>query len=216
MGTCGTLKSINVNSMGSEAVVETVRSVTFSESSYGITVRTLYIMGSDGNIKINICFHIDSCLPDLPRVGIEMLLPEGYENLEYYGRGPIENYSDRKHAAILGVFQNTVEKEHFAFIPPSENGGHEDTRWISITNSKGNKIKISSERVFHFDIHHNSISDYKKAKHEHELIRRKEGYLHIDAAHSGIGGDMGWSSYLAEENKVKAQTYYLDLLIEFL
>lgn len=211
----GTLQSITVNSMGADIAVKTVRAITFKDCSYGITVKAFYIIKPDGSINVNISFIIDPSLPDLPRVGIELIIPEGYETLEYYGRGPIENYRDRKYSAQIGVYQGDVENEHFSFIPPSENGGHEDTLWMSLKNEDGRKILISSDSAFHFDIHHNSISDYKNAKHEHELIRRKESYLHIDAAHSGIGGDMGWSSFMSAENKVKAQTYYLDLLIKF-
>ncbi|WP_310604161.1 glycoside hydrolase family 2 TIM barrel-domain containing protein [Anaerosporobacter sp.] len=214
-GTKSKLESIAVNPMGKEVVVETVRSVVFAESCYGITVRILYMIKANGGIRVITSFDMDSSLPDLPRAGVEIIIPSGYENLEYYGRGPIENYCDRKHAAALGVYQNNVENEHFAFMPPSENGGHEDTRWITLGNESGKIIKISSKSTFHFDIHHNSISDYKKAKHEHELIRKEESYLHIDVAHSGIGSDMGWSSYVAEDCKVKAQTYLFEFLMEF-
>ena len=125
----------------------------------------------------------------------------------------MENYSDRKHSAKVGVFKNTVENEHFAFIPPSENGGHEETRWITLTNDNGSVIKISSQIPFHFDVHHNTIEDYKNAKHEHELIRRNESYLHIDAAHCGIGSDMAWSTLLQESEKVKAQNYSMEFTI---
>ena len=64
------------------------------------------------------------------------------------------------------------------------------------------------------DIHHNSIDDYKNAAHEHELIRRPESYLHIDAAHSGIGSDMGWSSYLAEDAGIWATGYEQSFTIQ--
>ena len=158
-------------------------------------------------------FNIDPTLKDLPRVGVELIIPEGFETLDYFGLGPVENYRDRKHSAKLGVFQNSVQDEHFPFIPPSENGGHEETRWITLTNGEGRIIKITSPIPFHFDVHHNTIEDYKNAKHEHELICRNESYLHIDAAHSGIGSDMGWSTMLLDSEKVKAQNYTLEFTI---
>ncbi|HWT73429.1 MAG TPA: hypothetical protein VN258_01715 [Mobilitalea sp.] len=68
--------------------------------------------------------------------------------------------------------------------------------------------------AYHFDIHHNTIEDYKAAKHEHDLIRRKESYLHIDTAHAGIGGDMGWSTFVDETDRVKAKYYSLEFIIE--
>lgn len=95
----------------------------------------------------------------------------------------------------------------------SENGGHEKTRWLSLKDSEGRCIRIKAIVPFHFDIHHNTVDDYKNAKHGHELIRRKESYLHIDAMHAGIGSDMGWSTMLQEADRVSAQNYELQFTI---
>jgi len=212
--TSATLKEFSTERLGdTKVMIEIVREIKFSCNTYGILVLTSYTINGDGEIKVNITFKIDPSLKDLPRVGVEFIIPEGFEKLEYFGLGPVENYSDRKHCAKLGAFESSVENEHFAFIPPSENGGHEDTRWLTLANGKGGVIKVSSPIPFHFDVHHNNIEDYKNAKHDHELIRRKESYLHIDAAHSGIGSDMGWSTFLSESEKVKAQNYSMEFTI---
>ena len=211
-----TLKKISAEPVGAtRALVEVVREVKFTTNPFGIIVLTSYTINEAGEIKVQTNFNINPSLKDLPRVGLELIIPEGFETLEYFGLGPMENYSDRNHSAKLGVFNNNVEDEHFAFIPPSENGGHEETRWITLMNSDGRIIKISSPIHFHFDVHHNSIQDYKNAKHDFELIRRKESYLHIDASHSGIGSDMGWSTMLKDSEKVFAQNYTLEFTISF-
>ena len=210
----GRLEDIIVKQAGSDVIIEVIRAVHFGDNPLESLVKAIYYIKPDGIIKVSFCFMLDSSLTDLPRVGIEMVIPEGFEELKYFGRGPMENYRDRKGAAIVGVHNSTVEGEHFPFNPPSENGGHEDCRWLNLLNSDGMGISIISDSDFHFDVHHNSISDYKNAKHEHELIRRKEGYLHIDAAHSGIGGDMGWSTFLSEDNRLSAKTYYLNFYIK--
>jgi len=208
------LKKFKAEALGNtKAVIETIREVKFTCNPYGILIFTVYTISGDGKIKVQTTFNIASSLQHLPRVGVEMVLPEGFETLEYYGRGPVENYRDRKHSAKLGVFKNNIENEHFAFIPPSENGGHEETRWLTLTNGEGRAIKIASPVPFHFDVHHNTIEDYKNAKHDHELIRRKECYLHIDVAHSGIGSDMGWSTFLPDSERVKAQNYIMEFTI---
>jgi beta-galactosidase len=209
-----TLKDISAQPVGeTRALVEVVREVKFSSNSHGIIILTSYMVNGDGEIKVHTKFNIDPSLRDLPRVGVELIIPEGFESIEYFGLGPVENYMDRKNSAKLAVFESSVEKEHFPFIPPSENGGHEETRWIILKNCEGRLIKITGSLPFHFDAHHNTIEDYKEAKHEHELIRRKESYLHIDAAHSGIGSDMGWSTMLLDNEKVKAQNYTLEFTI---
>ena len=208
------LKDFSVMSFEKKILlIETVRDIRFKNSSYGILVITDYTIDIEGKISVHTTFKIDSSLKDLPRAGMEIIIPEGFESLEYFGLGPMENYRDRKCSAKLGVFKNSIENEHFAFIPPSENGGHEETRWLTLADNTGGILKISSPVVFHFDIHHNTIDDYINAKHEHELIRRKESYLHIDAAHSGIGSDMGWSTFLSDSEMVIAKNYSMDFTI---
>lgn len=212
--TTTTLKEISAEPVGyTKVLIKVVREVRFAGNPFAIVILTSYIINKYGEIKVNTTFNIDPSLKDLPRVGIELVIPEGFENIEYFGLGPVENYRDRKNSAKLGVFQSSIEEEHFPFIPPSENGGHEETRWITLMNAEGRTIKITAPVPFHYDIHHNNIEDYKEAKHEHELIRRKESYLHIDAAHSGIGSDMGWSTMLQSNEKVIAQNYTLEFTI---
>jgi beta-galactosidase len=213
--TASALKEFSAAPSGKTSItIETAREVTFTGSPYGIIVLTGYNINYDGEINVKTIFRINPSLIDIPRVGMEIIIPESFETLEYFGLGPNENYRDRKHSAKLGVFKTGVENEHFPFIPPSENGGHEETRWLTLSNGKGAAIKISAPLPFHFDVHHNSIEDYKKARHEHELIRREESYLHIDAAHSGIGSDMGWSTFIADNDMVKAKNYILEFTIK--
>jgi beta-galactosidase len=210
------LKSFCYEKAGSsKVIVEIAREVKFTNNPYAVMVLTNYTIFTTGDIKVDTVFRIDPTLKDLPRVGAELVIAQGFEDITYFGYGPVENYSDRKHAAKLGVFNSTVESEHFPFIPPSENGGHEEARWIIFKDKAGRSIKIASDIPFHFDVHHNIVPDYKQAKHEHQLIRRPESYLHIDAAHSGIGSDMGWSSFLDVGDRVKAQNYRLSYVITF-
>lgn len=194
-------------------MIETVREMKFYKFPYSIVVATEYIIDGNGNIKVHSEFNIDPSFKHLPRVGMELIIAQEFEEVEYYGLGPNENYSDRKNSSKLGVYKNAIENEHFPFIPPSENGGHEGTSWLILSNDTNNKIKIDSTVPFHFDIHHNSIEDYKKTGHEYELIRRRESYLHIDAKHAGIGGDMSWSSVINEDDKVIAKNYNFEFYI---
>jgi beta-galactosidase len=208
------LKSLTARQAGEgNVMVETVREIRMGSNPFGIVVCVRYLISSDCEIKVDAGFSINPSLRDLPRVGVEMIIPEGYECLTYYGMGPGENYRDRKNAARLGVFQNTVEAEHFSFIPPSETGGHEETRWLTLANDAGNIIRVTALVPFHFDVHHNSVEDYQRARHEHELVREKHSWLHLDAAHAGIGSDMAWSTMLAEGDQVSAKNYALSFTL---
>ena len=166
------------------------------------------------SLQIDSFFTINENLMVVPRVGLEIVTTEGFENLQYFGLGENENYTDRTMSAKLGVFESTVKEQHFPFIPPSECGGHGQTRWLTLSDDEGRSIKITGDGHFHFDAHHNTVEDYQKATHDHKLIRRPETYLHIDAAHSGIGSDMAWSTRLDENHLVAAGVYHLRFAID--
>ena len=169
-----------------------------------------YRIDAAGDIYVSFNINANMYAKHLQRAGIELILPEGFDNLEYFGRGEIENYCDRKACAKLAVYESTVDKQNFAFSPPSENGGHEDTRWVVLKNGSGASVKIEGVKPFHFDAHHYSIEACKNAKHDHEIAKCKETVLHIDAAHGPIGGNMAWSTQIPQDLALKGGYYTLD------
>ena len=179
-------------------------------------VEARYTLSKAGGLEADILFCISPILKYVPRAGIEWVLPAGFEKLTYYGYGENENYSDRLLSAKLGVFESTVTARHFPFIPPSECGGHEQTRWVTAQNGDGRILTFTGAKPFHFDARHNSVEDYQNAKHDHELKPKSETYLHIDAVHSGIGSNMGWSSDYSPEHLVSAGVYHLRFNIDIL
>jgi beta-galactosidase len=170
--------------------------------------------GEGVNIEIETFYHINQNLLYVPRVGLAFTVPRAFEKLTYFGAGENESYSDRLLSAPVGVYETTVSALHFPFCPPSECGGHDLTRWLFLSNEEGRGLKISAPRPFHFDAHHNSIEDYLTATHDHKLPKRAETYLHIDAAHAGIGGDMAWSTYMNPEHSVQAGVYGMRFVVE--
>jgi len=168
---------------------------------------TSYLFSCSENIDAAFSICMSEGVGCISRAGVELVIPEGFEQLSYFGYGENENYSDRMLSVKLGVYDSTVEQQHFPFIPPSENGGHEGTRWLTLANESGNILRISADKPFHFDVHHNTVEDYQKAAHEHRLIRRKESFLHIDTAHFGIGSNMAWSTVTTKEHRTKAECY---------
>jgi beta-galactosidase len=187
-------------------LVESLLSCRSSAFPQPICVTLAQTLAADGSLTVDATHHMDESLGDLPRVGMELVLPEGFEAFRYFGRGPGENYRDRLLSARLGVFESTIAAEHFPFIPPSENGGHEQTRWISFQNGNGATLEVRADIPFHFDVHHSPIQAYRAAGHDHELARHPQSWLHIDAAHAGIGSDLGWSTFLTDADQVKATT----------
>lgn len=168
-----------------------------------------YLFRGDGTLRLEADFHLDRSYRAVPRVGLELTLPEGFEELAYFGRGQNECYPDRMMSAPLAVYHSTVTAQHFPFVPPSETGGHEQTRWLSLERIGGGKLLVQSETPFHFDALHHRIEDLKGCAHDHELPQRKETVLHLDAAHGPIGGDMGWSTGMPEHTAVTGGDYHL-------
>jgi len=185
-----------------------VKSVLSPAGDYRtICTETTYTIYGNGAMCIDVQMEINRDFCHVQRAGIELVIPEGFEKLEWYGRGPGENYVDRKDNTLIGRYESTVSDQHFPFIPPSECGGHEDTRWIRLTDSEGRAVIIKGSAPFHFDAKHYSAADYLNAAHDHELKKSGKTYLHLDCRHCGIGGDMAWSTSIDEKHLVPAGLY---------
>ncbi len=193
--------------------VRSVAAFAFDDHENGAVVETRMCLGPDRRVEVDMIFVVDPVLGDLPRVGAAMVVEAGFETLLYWGLGPRETYPDRKIGARLAVFQTRVTDSHFPFEPPSECGGREETRWFRLGDETGRQVLFSSAIPFHFDARHSSIGDYRNATHDRTLIRREETFVHIDAAHAGIGGDMGWSTFLDTRDRVPAGAYRLSFSI---
>lgn len=186
------------------ARVATVATLRSKVSPFAVRSEIDYTFSGDGSIRLDTHLEMDRALDHLPRVGLCLVLPAGFETLEWFGRGPGENYGDRKHHTLVGRYRATVTEQHFPFIPPSECGGHEDVRWLRILNRDGRGILVTAPDLFHFSALHASPDDYRRAAHDHELPRRPETYLCLDYRHAGIGGHMAWSTVLDERHRVPA------------
>ncbi len=187
-------------------VVVESENCTTGASGYKIYSKLTYTVLKD-KIHVDVTYDMDKDIGDLPRIGEELVIPAGFETLKYFAYGRNEAYCDRMLSPVKAVYESEVEQEHFPFNPPVENGGHESCEWLEISDSDGHTMRFEGDLPFHFDIHHNTVEDYLTAGYEHRLKRRAESYLHIDAKHAGIGGEMVWISSLYPENRVNADKY---------
>ncbi len=179
---------------------------TTGATGYHIYSKLTYTVLKD-QIHVDVVYDMDKDIGDLPRIGDELVIPAGFETLKYFAYGRNESYCDRMLSPVKAVYESEVEQEHFPFNPPVENGGHESCEWLEISDKDGHTMRFEGDLPFHFDIHHNTVEDYLTAGYEHRLVRRPESYLHIDAKHAGIGGEMVWISSLYPENRVNADKY---------
>ena len=144
----------------------------------------------DGRLEVDNDVRLRAAdLVDLPRIGVRLDLVAGYERLVYFGRGPGENYCDRKAATVVEVFETTVSEEYVDYVMPQEHGHHTDVRWLELAPTRGKlpPVRIEGAPGLEFNASHFTAEDLYAAKHTTDLTPRAETILHLDAAHRGLG-----------------------------
>jgi len=147
-----------------------------------------YKITPEGPIEIESRIRIGQALHDLPRVGVRLTLPPGFERLEWYGRGPHESYWDRKRGARLGRFESSPDDQYVPYVVPQENGNKTDVRWLALRNEQGAGLLVRPKKPVEFSAHHFSAEDLHRATHLNELERRPELFLNLDYHQRGLGG----------------------------
>ena len=177
----------------------------------GYTTSYDWTVNGNGSLELNASFAPFGTLPYLPRIGVVMRLSPDLENVRWLGRGPWENYPDRKDSADMGVWTSTVAAKYVAYVRPQETGNAEDTRWLELTDVQGNGLTVETEQTpFAFSALHFTALDLTTARHNHELKPRPEVILSLDAKQSGLGNSSCGPGVL-EQYAVPPQTYSLKL-----
>jgi hypothetical protein len=154
-----------------------------------------YTIYGSGDIVVNSSFTPGSnSLPEIPEVGMLLTLPEGFENVTWYGRGPIENYCDRKLGADVGVYNSTVDDFFIPYSEAQETGNRTDVRWVSLTNDNGTGILAIGLPSMEINALHYSPWDLENTKHPYELTRRNDIFLRLNYKQMGVGGDNSWGA----------------------
>ena len=171
---------------------------TYNLPSVDGQVAMSYTINSKGEILIsNSLKGIDEGLPILPRFGSNFIIKKEYDTALWYGRGPHENYRDRKTSALVGLYTAKVGALYYPYIRPQENGNRTDTRTLSFTNGQGKGILISADQPFEFSAHHQYNSDFdegpeKRQRHTYDIPERDLININIDYRQMGVGGDNSW------------------------
>ena len=160
------------------------------DSRSKVPVVTEYEIASDGRIIVTSTITNNETNDDFHRLGLLAFLDKSLENVEYLGRGPMENYPDRKDCAFVGCYTTTVSGMQEEYIKPQSMGERCDVNWVKLTDNKGQGISIIAlENTFMFSAQHYTDEDLWQTKYLHELnkIRKSEVVLHLDAAMRGLG-----------------------------
>lgn len=198
-------------------IVETVYTLPDVKGEIKIT----YTINSKGKVSVdNKLSNISKDLPPMPRVGDNLVLKNAYSHVTYYGRGPYENYADRKTASFIGLYQSSVDDLYFPYIRPQENGYHTDVRWVSFTNDADQGIRIMmTENPLGFNARHQYDEDFdegpkKTLHHTIDIKKRDIVSVNIDYVQMGIGGDTSWGALPHEAFRPKPDNYQYSYIIE--
>ena len=170
---------------------------------------TYVVFANTGAVKVTEDFKATegAKVSDMFRFGMLMQMPYTMEKSNYYGRGPIENYSDRKDCMRIGVYTDDADNQYFPYIRPQESGTKSDIRWWKQTDATGLGLQVKSCAPFyasalHFDTEELDDGDEKEQRHSFDLKKSKFTNLFLDAAHMGVGGENSWGAWPLEKYRV--------------
>ena len=153
-----------------------------------IVTTSLYTILSDGTIDLKTTFQPQGILPELPRLGIAFCLSSDYNTFIWQGRGPQDNYPDRKTSAAVGLWKGSVADQYMHYPRPQDSGNKEEVRLLMLTDRHGKGIRVDAvEDVFSASALHYTAQDLYKETHDCNLKPRSEIILSLDAAVLGLG-----------------------------
>jgi beta-galactosidase/beta-glucuronidase len=182
-------QSVDVERLGAQVVRVTVRTATQAKDTTGrFEHQHVYTVYGSGDVVIENTVTASADLPPLPRVGVSMTLPAGFERFSWFGRGPHENYVDRKAGAAVGRYGGTVDEQYVPYIMPQENGNKTDVRWAALGNASGVGLLAVGTPSLEVSVSHYTADALTKATHTCDLVRCDEVILDLDLQQCGLGG----------------------------
>ena len=202
------LKNIDVKKDKKANTVTIVTSFDMPEVQGQMDI-TYLVFANTGAVKVTEDFKATegAKVSDMFRFGMLLQMPYTMEKSNYYGRGPIENYSDRKDCMRIAIYSDEADNQYFPYIRPQESGTKSDIRWWKQTDATGLGLQVKSCTPFyasalHFDTEELDDGDEKEQRHSFDLKKSKFTNLFLDAAHMGVGGENSWGAWPLEKYRV--------------
>lgn len=171
---------------------------------------------TDAGVTLTVNALNTTGLETLGRIGHSFDLPKEYDQIKYYGRGPWENYTDRKHHAFVGLYETAVQEMHVPYVRCCECGGREDVRFLEIKNGAGEGVCVTSGENFHFSALPWSVREYADADYEDLLPESSATVLTLDGVHAGLGGDTGWTKNIHPEYRIVPGRYFYKFTLKWI
>lgn len=211
------LKELTADSLDGKAVVRALYDIPAVHASLSLE----YTMEADGSLTVTQKMTADTTRrePMMFRFGMELTAPKSFDHIEYYGRGPHENYSNRNSSAPLGIYRQSVSEQFHPYLRPQETGTKTDVRWWTVYDRAGNGLKFVAPRPFSISTLHyalNTLDDgqYKSQRHSETLPEDNLTNILIDYAQMGMTGIDSWSSIAEPEYRLPYGDYEFTFRIE--
>lgn len=211
-------KKVDVSTVDGNIVVST----EFELPALFSTLTIEYTINGEGQIGVRENLVTDKSKKDMPylfRFGMELTMPGIYDELTVYGRGPVENYADRKAGASIGLWTQNVADQYYSYIRPQESGNKTDIRFMKVLSPAGNGVELRSDKAFSasaLPFLTEDIDDgVDKSQHRHsgELEARNLTNIHIDALQSGLSCEDSWGAVPRPEYRLPYGDYSFNFVI---
>lgn len=205
----GRIVDSSVEEYEDRVVVRSVKEIVDAPSLF----TTTYTFLADGSLRVEVEWERKGeFVPELPRLGMRMIMAQNYKNFTFYGRGPWENYSDRRESAFLGIYEQSTDEQLFRYVRPQESGNKCDVRWLELTNDEGVGIRIEGMQPLSVSAMPYRSEDLdpgltKKQMHYSDIEPRREVVLQVDFAQRGLGGDNSWGMSPHDQYRLTADKY---------
>ena len=210
------LKELDVEDNGAEA--------TFELPAVKATLKLTYTLTAEGEVIIRQQLDADDEAKVAPmfRYGMQLQMPQAYNSVKYYGRGPVENYCDRHDSEFLGVYEAKVADEYFPYVRPQESGNHTDVRWFRVLNADGQglefyagaPIEVSALNYLTEDLDDGPVKDKVIGRHSGDLMERPLTQVHIQQRQMGLGCVNSWGAWPREEYMLPYRDYDFTYVIK--
>lgn len=173
-------------------------------------VKVDYTILPDGKVKFDYTLNVKPGLPNLPKVGMQMGIDSSFTNIQWYGKGPGENYIDKNYGFDVGIYTLPLASFMENYVVPQENGNRTDVRWMYLSNSQSKQgLLVVADSALSMNAWPYTEANIQNAKHTNKLVKAGFVTLNIDLVQMGVGGNDSWSDVAAplEQYQIKAQPY---------
>ena len=149
-----------------------------------------------------------SSLPEIPAIGMELKVAKDFSNLQWFGRGPEENYWDRNMSTDVGLYTSNVDEQYFPYLEPQQTGNKTDVRWMTLTDSNGVGLMASGDELIEFSALNYTEEELSSKGHSYELVESDDIEVNLNYKQMGLGGDDSWGARPHEEFQLKSNKNY--------